>query len=225
MIPENSVNLGAIGEQWNSFKDINDLVYLDINHGVGAGIIIDNKIVTGKTGAMGEISYLPVLKQYDYKKLKENKLELGLFESQVDAIGIVNTVKEKFKEHDKSKKYGFFKNINEINFDAICKYYNNDSDNFIKDLINNETIDTLAIGLASIISILDTELIIINGDILKLGNQFIEKLKTVIYNITPFKPKIVVSELKKDAHIIGAIKNGIDNLNNLLYNQFLSSFK
>jgi len=225
VIPENSVNLGAIGEQWNSFKDINDLVYLDINHGVGAGIIIDNKIVTGKTGAMGEISYLPVLKQYDYKKLKENKLELGLFESQVDAIGIVNTVKEKFKEHDKSKKYGFFKNINEINFDAICKYYNNDSDNFIKDLINNETIDTLAIGLASIISILDTELIIINGDILKLGNQFIEKLKTVIYNITPFKPKIVVSELKKDAHIIGAIKNGIDNLNNLLYNQFLSSFK
>jgi hypothetical protein len=29
-----------------------------------------------------------------YKKLKENKFELGLFESQVDVSGIVNKTKE-----------------------------------------------------------------------------------------------------------------------------------
>jgi len=76
------------------YKNINNLVYLDINHGIGAGIIINNKTVTGNRGTMGEISYLPILKKYNYKKLKENKFELGLFESQVDVSGIVNKAKE-----------------------------------------------------------------------------------------------------------------------------------
>ena len=202
------------------YKNINNLVYLDINHGIGAGIIIDNKIVTGNRGTMGEISYLPILKKYNYKKLKENKFELGLFESQVDVSGIVNKAKEKLIKLEKNNK---------INFDIICDYYNDTSDNFvkdiIKDLIDNNTIKVLAIGIASIISIIDTEIIVINGDILKLGNKFIDKLKREIYSITPFKPKIVVSKLKEDAHIEGAIKNGINHLNDLLYNHFLSLLK
>jgi len=220
VILENSVNLGATGEQWMYYKNINNLVYLDINHGIGAGIIIDNKIVTGNRGTMGEISYLPILKKYNYKKLKENKFELGLFESQVDVSGIVNKAKEKLIKLEKNNK---------INFDIICDYYNDTSDNFvkdiIKDLIDNNTIKVLAIGIASIISIIDTEIIVINGDILKLGNKFIDKLKREIYSITPFKPKIVVSKLKEDAHIEGAIKNGINYLNDLLYNHFLSLLK
>ena len=42
------------------------------------------------------------------------------------------------------------------------------------------------------------------------------KLKEEIYDITPFKPKIVVSKLKKYSHITGTIKNGINHLNNLI---------
>jgi len=221
VIIENSVNLGAIGERWKNYKDINNLIYLDIDHGIGAGIIINNKIVTGDRGAMGEISYLPILKEYNYKKLKENKFELGLFESQVDVSGITNKVKDKFTKLKKNNKSNFPKKINEINFNIICDYYNDNSDNFIKDLIDNDIIKISAIGIASIISIIDTEIIVINGDILKLGNKFINKLKKEIHNITPFEPKIVVSRLKEDAHIEGAIKNGINYLNNMLYNHFL----
>jgi len=221
VILENSVNLGAIGEQWRNYKDIKNLVYLDIDYGIGAGIIINNKIVTGNRGTMGEISYLPILKKYNYKKLKENKFELGLFESQVDVGGITNKLKDELIKLKKNSRLNFPKKINEINFNIICDYYNDNSDNFIKDLIDNDIIKILAIGIASIISIIDTEIIVINGDILKLGNKFINKLKKGIYDITPFKPKIVVSKLKENAHIEGAIKNGINYLNNLLYNHFL----
>ena len=225
VILENCKNLGATAEHWKNYKDINSLVYLEIDHGIGAGIIINNKIVTGNKGTMGEISYLPILKKYNYKKLKENKFELGLFESQVDVGGIINKAKDKFIKLKEINKPGLPVNINEINFDTICDYYNDASDNFIKDLIDNDTIKILAIGIASIISVIDTEIIVINGDILKLGNKFIDKLKREIYSITPFKPKIVVSKLKEDAHIEGAIKNGINYLNDLLYNHFLSLLK
>jgi len=229
IILENSVNLGAIGEQWRSLKDIDTLVYLDINHGIGAGIIINNKIVTGNRGTMGEISYLPILREYNISKLKENKFELGLFESQVDVCGIINKAKEKFIKLEKKSNLNFPKEINEINFATICNYYNDASDNFakdiIKDLIDNDVIKVLAIGIASIISIIDTEVIVVNGDILKLGNKFMNKLKKETYAITPFKPKIVASKLKEDAHIEGAIKSGINHLNDLLYNHFLSLSK
>lgn len=225
IILENCKNLGAIAEQLKNYKNINNLVYVEINHGAGAGIIINNRLITGDSGTMGEISYLPVLKKYNYKKLKENKFELGLFESQVDVDGIISKVKEEFKKLEKNKKTIFFKNINEINFNTICDYYNDNSKNFIKDLINNDIIKVLAIGISSIISIIDTEIIVINGDILKFGDKFIDNLRTKIYDITPFKPKIVTSKLKEDAHIEGAVINGINHLNDLLYNNFLSFLK
>ncbi|MDZ7837743.1 MAG: hypothetical protein U5N58_07185 [Actinomycetota bacterium] len=41
-----------------------------------------------------KIAYMPILKRDDSKEIKRNKLGLGLFESQVDITGIINTIRE-----------------------------------------------------------------------------------------------------------------------------------
>ncbi|MBN1298315.1 MAG: ROK family protein [Actinobacteria bacterium] len=228
VILNNSNNLGAIGEQWKNFKKIKNLMYIDIENGIGAGIILNNSLVTGHKGTTGEISYLPILKELDISKLRENKFELGLFERQVDINGILMTVK-KYLSDKKIYKYSpdFISqhDIKDLDFYKICVYYKNSTPNVIKEIIDGEIIRILAVGIASIISVIGLEMIIINGDILELGEKFIENLKNEIFSITPFKCRIVQSRLRKEAHITGALKNGIDYINNLFYNSAFSVIK
>ncbi len=228
IILNNSNNLGAIGEQWKNFKNVENLVYMDIENGIGAGIILNNRIITGHKGTMGEISYLPILKELNIDKLKENRFEKGLFESQVDINGIIRTVKKNLaanKSNGLSHDFKIQKDLKTLDFQKICEYYKSYSHNMIKEIINNEIIRILSTGIASILSVIDIELIIINGDILELGESFLENLKNEIFSITPFKCRIVPSKLRKEAHISGALKNGIDYINNLFYNSAFSIIK
>lgn len=222
VIIENSVSLGAMGEHWKNYSHINNLVYILIHYGIAAGIIIDGKLAVGTNGSMGEIAYLPILKKYNSKKIKENKLELGLFESQVDIVGITNTIRRKLKKQKDFSGIEINKNIDRIDFNDICKYYNGPGDNPIKKIINNDIIKMLAIGIASVIAVIDTNIIIINGMIIELGNNFFNKFKKEIYDITPFKPEIVISKLKNDASILGEVKFGLNYMDDLLYNRFFS---
>ncbi|MCL5070754.1 MAG: hypothetical protein M1308_07645, partial [Actinobacteria bacterium] len=145
-----------------------------------------------------------------------------LFESQVGIIGIVNKVKNEIKKSKKNSNIIIDKNIDNINFDDICKYYNAPNYNIVKKIIDNDIIKILAIGIVSIIAIIDTEVIVIGGLITCLGEKFINKLIKKIYLITPFKQEILVSELKKDNSMLGAIKYGIDYMDDIFYNRFLS---
>jgi len=219
---ENSVNLSVIGEHWKNFKNVDNLIYILIHYGIAAGIIINNELAVGINGSMGEIAYMPILKEYNSKRIKENKLELGLFESQVDIIGITNTIKRELKKQKSPNNLIPDKDIDKIDFNDICKYYNSPDDNLVKKIIDNDSIKILAVGIASMIAVIDTETIIINGRIIELGDNFINKLKNEIYSITPFKPKIVISRLKNDAAILGAVKFGLDYMNDLLYHRFFS---
>jgi len=220
VVVENGVNLGAIGEGWKEYKDTNYLIYLNVNIGVGAGLIINGKLITGKHGSTGEISYLPIMINHDFKKLKKNTLELGFFESQADIVGITNKVRRQASKNIISNRHKI--DIEDIDFEYICNFYNDSGNNFIKEIIDNEVLRILAIGIASIITFIDTEVIVINGAIINLGEKFINKLKETIYSIIPFRPKIVTSNLKEDATILGAIKYGINYMDSLFYNQFFS---
>ncbi len=156
------------------------------------------------------------------KKIRENKREMGLFESQVDIVGITNTVRRELQKQKSSLGIILDKDIDKIDFDDICKYYNSPEDNLVKKIIDGDIIKMLAIGIASLIAVIDTEVIIVNGRIIELENNFIDKFRNAIYDITPFKPRIVISDLKKDASILGEIKFGLNYMDDLLYSRFFS---
>ena len=228
IILNNSNNLGAIGEQWKNYKSIENLVYIDIENGIGAGIILNNRIITGHKGTVGEISYLPILKELDREKLKENRFELGIFEKQVDINGVLKTIIYNLnlaKEAGKIQDMKLYEDLKKPDFNRVCEYYKSDLPNIVQEIINNEILTILAAGIAAILSIIDIELIIINGDILELGENFIENLKNEIFSISPFRCKIVPSKLRKSAHIYGALKYGIDYINSLFYSSAFSLIK
>ena len=57
---ENDVNLAALGEHWLTRRgDKDDLIYVSVGTGIGAGIVVGGQLHRGASGAAGEIGYLP----------------------------------------------------------------------------------------------------------------------------------------------------------------------
>src|SRR5579875_1850876 len=56
---ENDVDLAAVGETFHGAgKGLSDVALVAIGTGIGAGIVIDGKLVRGKAGTAGEIAFL-----------------------------------------------------------------------------------------------------------------------------------------------------------------------
>ncbi len=61
VVMENDANLGALAEQWwGAGQDGEDLAFVKVATGVGAGLIIQGDIYRGTAGIAGEIGHIPV---------------------------------------------------------------------------------------------------------------------------------------------------------------------
>jgi predicted NBD/HSP70 family sugar kinase len=58
VVVDNDANLGALGEwTWGAARDCDDVVYLKVSTGIGAGLIVDGRPYRGAGGTAGEIGH------------------------------------------------------------------------------------------------------------------------------------------------------------------------
>jgi glucokinase len=58
---ENDANCGAIGEhQFGAGRGFRHMLYVTVSTGIGGGIIIDDELYAGASGAAGEVGHMPV---------------------------------------------------------------------------------------------------------------------------------------------------------------------
>ena len=215
VIVKQHVKLETLGEQWKSFNNISNMVYLIVTRGIGAGVVIDGKIREGKNGYLGEIAFLPLNEKINYEELKKGDKNLGYFESKCDIKKIETLVKEHYSNKGVKKNFD--------NFNNIAALYKENTE--IKELINKNIVKTLALGIASTIIVLDPEIVVINGEIIELGEDFLNLLRKEIYSITPYKREIVFSKLKNKSGIYGAIRNGLNYIEKCMYEDPESFYK
>ncbi|MEE1517921.1 MAG: ROK family protein, partial [Lachnospiraceae bacterium] len=94
----NDANVAALGEMFKgSGEGYKNLVMVTLGTGVGGGIILDGKILTGTTGGAGEIGHMPV-------GLNETECcgcgNKGCLEQYASATGIVKVAKKILSECD-----------------------------------------------------------------------------------------------------------------------------
>ena len=200
VILKDHVKLETLGEQWKSFNNISNMIYLVITKGIGAGVVVDGKIREGYNGYLGEIAFLPVAEKIDYENLTSQEKNLGYFESRCDIIKIRNLV-ETYKKEKGLK-------VRTDDFSSVVDLYKNNPD--LRKFIHKNILRTMALGISTMIIIMDPEIVVINGEIIEFGEDFLELLKEEVFKLTPFRSKIVFSRLKKKSGLYGAIKNGLD---------------
>ncbi len=74
---ENDVNLAALGEYWLGGRgEGEDLVFISVGTGIGAGIVIGGQLLRGSSGGAGEIGFLPFgADPFEAESLKTGALE------------------------------------------------------------------------------------------------------------------------------------------------------
>ena len=197
----NDANVAALGEAWRGGAEgASHVILATLGTGVGGGIIIDGKIVSGAHGAGGEIGHANVVPDEEESCNCGNK---GCLEQVASATGIVRLAK---KELEKSAEDSLLR-TQEVTAKAVFDAYRQG------DNLAGKVVDTfsayLGRALAIFACVTDPEIILIGGGVAKAGEPLIEAVQRE-FRKAAFSPcketPIKLAKLGNDAGIYGAAK-------------------
>ena len=199
---ENDANAAAIGEFiFGAGKKYKDFIMVTLGTGVGGGIIINEKLYKGATGAAGEIGHIKI--KFDGVRCKCGGT--GCLEAYSGINYLVERVKNKL-ETNKSILNEWVKSEKKLSpkliHDAALE-----GDEFSVNVIADLS-EQIAIGLSSVVNLFDITTIIIGGGVAGFGSYLFSPLtESLIDNVMePMKKRIKVlpAKLKNNAGIKGA---------------------
>lgn len=198
----NDANVAALGEQWKGGgRGFDSIVMVTLGTGVGGGVILDGKILTGSNGAAGEIGHLTV-------NTEETRTcgcgKKGCLEQYSSASGLMRIAREKLEESDRESSLRQYETVTGL---EIFKEYRNG------DAIATETVETFAyylgIGLSHVAAVVDPEAFVIGGGVSKNGPIVAEIIKKEYEKNVMFALKnkeFRLAELGNDAGMYGAVR-------------------
>ena len=205
----NDANVAALGEMWmGGGQGYRDLVVVTLGTGGGGGIIIDGKMLTGATGAGGEIGHIHVNDEEEEICGCGNK---GCLEQYSSATGITRLANQLLASSDKDSVLRGGEVSAKTVFDAVKE----------RDPLAVEVAEKfgkyLGDGLASIACVVNPEAIVIGGGVSKAGEILIDFIrphyeKNVFHGSR--QVKFSLATLGNDAGIYGAAKLVLDAVEN-----------
>ena len=166
----NDANMAALGEMWQGGgKGHRNIVMVTLGTGVGGGIIINGKMISGVNGAGGEIGHICV---NDSETEKCGCGNTGCLEQYTSATGIVRSANILLNTTDKPSKLRTVQYISakEI-FDAA-----KDGDELAASLVENHG-KVLGKALAQIACVVDPEIFVIGGGVSRAGEVLVDTTK------------------------------------------------
>lgn len=198
----NDANVAALGEMWKGGgKGYKNVVMVTLGTGVGGGIIIDEKIVSGANGAGGEIGHIHM---FDDESETCGCGKRGCLEQYASATGIVKYANKLMDEVDTPST---LRRLEYISAKAIFESAKEG------DLLSLEVIEffgkQLGKALSYITCVCDPEVIVIGGGVSKAGEIIINTVSKY-YKQYAFhasrNTKFALAELGNEAGMFGGAK-------------------
>ena len=198
----NDANVAALGEAWKgAAAGSSDVIMVTLGTGVGGGIIIDGKIVTGLHGAGGEIGHANV----DHHETEScNCGNKGCLEQFASATGIVRMAK---KELAASGENSVLRDMDDISAKAVLDAFKENDPVAVATM--EKVGEQLGGSLAIFACVTDPETIVIGGGVSKAGQPLIDCIQKYYKEYTFSSCKetpIVIATLGNDAGIYGAAR-------------------
>lgn len=201
----NDANVAALGEMWmGAGKGQKNMVMVTLGTGVGGGIIVDGKPLSGTHGAGGEIGHICV---NETETAKCGCGKTGCLEQYASATGI-SRLAEKWLKQD-----GRATCLRESDLSAKAVFDGLKDGDAIAEEIIEEFGAYLGHALANIAVIVDPAVIVIGGGVSKAGEILLEYVKKYFYEKAFFAnqdTKFALAQLGNDAGICGAAKLILD---------------
>ncbi len=203
---DHDANLAAYAE-WQKSSENGDpgpFLYIMGGQGLGAGIIVDGKIMRGRSGVAGEIGHMSI-------NCAGRKCECGnkgCLEQYASGFAMLNMLKEYISgESDTVLK------PNSGISDIYAAFQNNDT---LAVKILDEVAYYLGFGIASLINLINPSTIVIGDDFQKGGAHFLDKVcESIKEHTSPDlfgKLSIRISTFEEDPALVGAAILAIDEI-------------
>lgn len=206
----NDANAAALGEMWQGGgKGCGSLVAVTLGTGVGGGIVVNGRVLTGATGAGGEIGHIHIEDDETEKCGCGNR---GCLEQYTSATGIVRLAVRRLTQDDRPSMLRH--RLSEKNsapdrgeitakdvFDAVK------AGDEIAVEVAGKFGDYLGKGLAAVAAVVNPEMFVIGGGVSKAGEILLSFIETGFHKYV-FPPcgrvRFTLAKLGNDAGIYGA---------------------
>ncbi|WP_319369967.1 ROK family transcriptional regulator [uncultured Ilyobacter sp.] len=210
VLVDNDVRAMALGEmKFGVAEGQNDFVLINIENGIGAGIVIDGKLHRGVNFSAGEIGHLTIDTSMDERCSCGSK---GCLEILASNWAIVDRTRARLKEGKKSRYLSG--KIENLEIEDICHAVK--KGDVLSRTILEETAGYISLGMRHLINLLNPGMIVIVGKLNLCGELFYKELLRLIREdalIDPIKDiRIKPSLLENDAATIGAVTLVLENL-------------
>lgn len=197
----NDANVAALGEMWRGGgQGYDNMVAVTLGTGVGGGIIVDGRILTGAKGAGGEIGHILVEEQ-------ETEVcgcgKTGCLEQYTSATGVVRLANRRLAKDDKASVLRDKQISAKDVWDAVK------AGDELAIEVAKQFGEYLGKGLAAVACVVNPDIFVIGGGVSKAGNVLMDYM-TEPYRKYVFhgsrETKFALATLGNDAGIYGAAK-------------------
>jgi len=179
---ENDVDAAAVAERDHGHgRDVATFAFVSVGTGIGMGLVLDGKLHRGAHGAAGEIAFLP--------------FSGGPLESAASGAAVVKAAREAGARPRSARNV----------FAAAAA-----GDERAREVVAGEA-TVVAHALASIVAVVDPELIVLGGGIGRAPG-FADEVTSQLARISPVVPDVRPSALGDDAVVDGCLAVGGDEL-------------
>jgi transcriptional regulator of PTS gene len=200
---ENDSRAMAYGEFYSdTVNDERDVLFLNMDYGIGMGVLIDGKLYYGKSGYSGEVGHIPLF---------DNEIichcgKKGCMETEASGWALVRLFRQKLRAGSSSMLTRTHKSPDDIQLHDIINAANHD------DMLAIELIakigENLGRGVALLINIFNPELVILGGSLAASQDHIRLPIKSAMkkysLSLVSNDTRLRMSLLGERAGIIGA---------------------
>jgi len=183
MLIENEANLAAIGEQ-KVEKNVVNLVSLSVKYGIGAGIILNEKLYTGSDGHAGEVGHL-----------------ITAMNGRSCPCGNFGCLEQYASEHHILLTYKEYANLDTVNFMRFKQDYLNGLP--MAQNVMAQFIQYMVVAVNNLITTFNPEIIIINSRFTNQIEGIVNQIKEQLLYKGQGNIVIKASTLDRQATLLG----------------------
>ena len=199
---DNEVSLSALGEsRYGDATDNSHFIYLEVGHGVGAGIVIDGQLYQGKHGFAGEVGFTASFADHG------DGLGTQRWQDTVNIPCLLQTVAAIYSERGAHRALRPPRSFEEL-VEAIR------AGDAIACSAMQELVRRFAIGVANLYHAFDIPVFILGGDLGREYGPFLPDLRAEVERRLVMRPPrgidLRISSLQPNASLMGAVARVFD---------------
>lgn len=184
---DNDVNAILLGERWfGAAREAQDVLCVAVGTGIGAAMLLGGQIYRGANEAAGEVGHFIT----DPRAAGRSRQgDVGCLEWEAAGPGIARRGSAALGRPVTAPELMFLAGEGDLAARAVV----------------DETARQLGVALANMACLLNPELIILTGGVMRSGELLRKPICDTVARLVPYPPRILLSELDHRAGVLGAV--------------------